>query len=129
MIDGRQDEREFAHRVTRHLSAAARDVDDAVALRLKAARERALAAHRPVRHGGWMTRAVVALRPLTSQILRPVALAAVILVAVVVGNHWLALSRVESLQDVDMTLLMDDLPIDAYLDTEFKEWLQQDTRS
>jgi len=121
-------EQAFARRVTAHLSAAAREVDDDIAARLRKARERAIAAHRPA-HGIAGVFAGGGLRRLFPPMVRPAAMAVAILAVVLAGDYWVTWSRVSTLQDVDTALLIDDLPIDAYLDADFKAWLQQDSRS
>lgn len=124
-----REEREFAQRVALRLSAGARDIDARVALRLRAAREAALAAHRPARGARRLARLRLRIEGWLAPAWRPAALAAAILAVVLAGDHWSMLSRVDSLQDVDMALLIDDLPIDAYLDRDFREWLRDDSRS
>lgn len=37
--------------------------------------------------------------------------------------YWQALQQSDENEDIDIMLLVDDLPIDAYLDDEFDEWL------
>lgn len=122
-------EQEFARRLTVHLSAAARAVDGEVAARLRASREQAVRAHRAHRRFAPLAALMRRFRFSVPAVLRPAALAAAILVAVLAGDYWQTWSRVTALQEVDTALLIDDLPIDAYLDADFKAWLQQDTRS
>lgn len=124
-----QQEREFAQRVALRLSAGARELDARLAQRLRTAREAALAAHRPARGGRLLARLRLRAEGLFAPAWRPAALAVAVLALVLAGDHWSMLSRVDSLQDVDMALLIDDLPIDAYLDADFREWLQDDSRS
>lgn len=120
-------EEEFARRLAGHLSASVRNLDEGVAERLKAARERAIEARRPAGVTGWKRRLLARID--VTALLRPLAVSVAILAAVVVGNHWANWVRADALQDVDMALLIDDLPIDAYLDADFKEWVQQEPRS
>ncbi|NMG43658.1 DUF3619 family protein [Aromatoleum toluvorans] len=118
----------FARKVAARLTAGARSVDDDVAERLRRARERALAGHRPERRS--LVGAIgSALRRVFPPMIRPAALAAAILVAVLAGDYWMTWLRVSEMEEVDTALLIDDLPIDAYLDADFKAWLQQDSRS
>ncbi|MDD2874065.1 MAG: DUF3619 family protein [Azoarcus sp.] len=119
----------FARRIVGNLSAAAHHTDEAVAERLKAARLRALEAHRPER--GTLARLFSAVRAVCS--LRPVLRQSVAMAAVVVlvlaGDHWTTTSLVLELEEVDAALLTDELPIDAYLDSDFPAWLQQGSSS
>lgn len=129
MNEDRLDEREFARRIAFRLSVGARDLDERVAERLHAARMTALSAQRPMQGVRPFARLRLTLQNTFAPALRPAALAVAILALVLVGDQWSMLSRVDSLQDVDMALLIDDLPIDAYLDAEFREWVQDDSRS
>lgn len=122
-------EQEFGHKLAVHLSAATREIDGELARRLRSAREEALRASsragRPGRFFGGKRR----FRLMLPAVLRPVALVFAVLATVLAGDYWVTWSRVNSLQEVDTALLIDDLPIDAYLDADFKAWLQQDSQS
>jgi hypothetical protein len=119
-------EQEFARRLAGHLCAGAHEVDGAVAQRLCAARESALAAQRPRRRLARLpTRD--SLRFTLSPALRSGLTMAAVLALFVVGDYWVTWSRVASQEEVDTALLSDDLPIDAYLDAEFKEWLSRES--
>lgn len=122
-------EQEFARKLAFHLSASARELDGGVAERLRAGRERALAAQRRPRGISSFFGRAAGLRFRFPSGLRPLAVSVAILAAVFIGDYWASWVRVGSLQEVDMALLIDDLPIDAYLDPEFKAWVQQETRS
>jgi hypothetical protein len=122
-------EEEFAHRVAGHLSVAARNLDDGHLARLRRARERALALRRQARGVSGLLAGRSALQSFFSPMLRPAGLIVAILAAVVAGDYWVTLSRVSTMQEVDTALLIDDLPIDAYLDADFKVWVQQESRS
>lgn len=118
----RLQEREFARRVAQRLSASARELDDGTAARLRAARERALAA------GGEGRRWPGALLPRAAALRTACAMLAVLLFSAA-GEYWNTAARVSVQQELDTALLSDDLPIDAYLDTEFKAWLQRASQS
>ena len=60
-----------------------------------------------------------------SRILAPLAL---IVATVFVGNQWMetrmeAEQRAARLAEIDVAMLSSDLPLDAYLDRDFHEWL------
>jgi len=122
-------EQAFARRLAMHLSAAAREIDGELAGRLRAAREQALRTRPASRGLARLLGLKTAFRFTFPAVVRPAALAVAILASVLAGDYWLTWSRVTALQEVDTALLIDDLPIDAYLDADFKAWLQQDTRS
>ena len=102
-------------------------VDATVAARLSAARERALARQRPEpapvaaladnvlgRFEGW--------GGLLLRILLPIAL----LVGGLAGIYsWEQNQRVAEVEDIDAQLLTDDLPVEAYLDRGFQNWLKK----
>ena len=122
-------EQDFGRKVAARLSASARELDDGLVERLRAAREQALAVQRPAGRLSRLFGAKTGFRLRFPAVLRPVALSVAVLAAVGVGDYWSTWARVMTLQEVDTALLIDDLPIDAYLDAEFKAWVQQESRS
>jgi hypothetical protein len=97
--------------------------------RLRAARERALARQRPepapvlawadnvIGHlGGWSG--------FSLRLLAPVAALAIGLSAI---YSWQQNQRIAEVEEIDAALLTDDLPIDAYLDRGFQNWLKKRT--
>lgn len=119
-------EMQFGRRIRQILNQGAQ-VDAKVAERLKRARELALARQRPepasafawadhalVRFGGW---GGVALR-----VLLPLAMLVASGIAIYV---WQQNQRAAELEEIDAQLLTDDLPIDAYLDRGFQNWLKK----
>jgi Protein of unknown function (DUF3619) len=96
-----------------------------VAARLAQAREQALARHQPepalawagnvVGHvGGWGGLALRVLLPL-----------ALLLGGGATIYTWQQNQRAAELEEIDSMLLTDDLPIDAYLDRGFQNWLKK----
>ena len=101
----------------------------AAAERLRAARLRALERHRPGeapalawadgllgRFGGW-----------SGVSLRLVAPLAALAIGVAAIYTWQQNQRAAELEEIDAQLLTDDLPIDAYLDRGFQNWLKRST--
>jgi hypothetical protein len=118
-------EHQFANRVRTLLNQA--EVDPGVAARLKAAREQALARQRPEPApalawadnvlgslGGWSG--------LSLRVLVPVLLLATALAGI---YGWQQNQRVAEVEDIDAQLLTDDLPVEAYLDHGFQNWLKK----
>jgi hypothetical protein len=109
-----------------HLLNEAMELPAGAAERLAAARERALARQRPEpapalqwadnvlgRVGGW--------GGLSLRVMLPAAL----LVAGVLGLYtWQQSQTLVEIEEIDAELLTDDLPIDAYLDRGFQDWLR-----
>lgn len=119
----------FARRIAAHLTVAAHEVDDDTLARLRAARQRALAAHQPkrgllVRIAGWVRAGVS-----PAAVLRQAGAVAAVLVVVAVGDMWATSVRLAELEEIDAALLVDELPIDAYLDEDFGAWLRHATQS
>jgi hypothetical protein len=102
-------------------------VDTTTAQRLKAARELALSRQRPEpavalawadnvlgRFGGWSGLALYFVVPL-----------AVLLIGAAGIYNWQLNQRIAEIAEIDSQLLTDDLPIDAYLDRGFQNWLKK----
>jgi len=121
-------EMQFGNKVRQVLNRGLVGVDDTTAERLRAARERALARQRPepspalawadnvLGGGGGSSFAWRLLLALS------VALA---LGAAIYLYNWQQTQRVEEIEEIDTALLTDELPIDAYLDRGFQNWLKQ----
>ena len=119
-------EMQFGRRIRQILNQGTQ-VDAKVAERLKRARELALARQRAepasavawadnalVRGGGWGGFALRVLVPL-----------AVLLASGVSLYTWEQNRRAAEVEEIDAQLLTDDLPIDAYLDRGFQNWLRK----
>ena len=48
-----------------------------------------------------------------------------LLLALAGAMYWQSLQQSDENEEIEIMLLVDDLPIDAYLDDEFGEWLDQ----
>jgi len=118
-------EQQFGKRVRHLLNSGS--LGSQVERRLLAAREGALAHQRPERapalawadnvlgrFGGWTTGALYAVLSLA------------ILAGGATGiSSWQQSQRIAELEELDSQLLTDDLPIDAYLDRGFQNWLKK----
>ena len=104
----------FAARIGAELGAGVQALSPSVLARLAEARAQALAAHdaAPQRR--------IATQPGLSLVL-----AVGVALAMLAGGHWSEQQRLAQQASFDAQLLSDDLPVDAYLDLEFKTWLQQ----
>lgn len=119
-------EAQFAHHVRQRLNESLR-VDAAVAARLRAAREQALARHRPDALGelalaGPATAGVGSARSFALRVVLPLAILAVAFAAT---YAWQQRQRAAEVEELDAMLLSSDLPIDAYLDQGFAAWLKR----
>lgn len=108
-------------------------VSPRVAGRLRAARERALEAHKPeLQAQPALEVAAVSLTSalgrlgglggLSLRVLLPVAVVAAGLFGI---YTWQQEQRAADVEEIDARLLTDDLPLDAYLDKGFEAWLKK----
>jgi hypothetical protein len=118
-------EHQFGHRVRQILNGGRLDAQ--VERRLHAARELALSRQRPERapalvwadnvlgrFGGWTTGVLYA------------TLSLALLAGGAAGIYsWQQSQRIAEIEEIDSQLLTDDLPIDAYLDRGFQNWLKK----
>jgi hypothetical protein len=121
-------EREFATKIKEHLNFGTNRLDAHVSKRLRAARERALDAFQPEHahafhwagaHGGHSTHK-------RHPALRRWLPLAILLAALGGAVYWQQTMLDDD--DVDAALLGDDLPLNAYLDHGFSEWLDRSSQ-
>lgn len=122
-------ERDIARKITQHLNYGANQLDRSVLERLQSARKQALATHTQSQqvlgmamagagedhsghhgHGHFSIRFWVSL--------------AVLLLGLLAVYNWQDINGDEP-DDVDATMLAEDLPVHAYLDSDFASWLEQ----
>ena len=126
-----QPDHELAGKIAGYLNDGARDLDPALAERLLVARKLALSRYQgeaaPAWGWAWATQAIGR----HTQDRRPGALQMLIagtaLVAAVIGVvYWQNYNgQANELAEVDVGLLTDELPINAYLDRGFDSWLKR----
>lgn len=118
-------EQQFANKVRQVLKQRA-DLNSSVAERLRAARERALAHQRrePQTALEWAHQAIGGLGGWSGVSLRLVAPLAALLVGLTGIYVWQQNQRVAEMEEIDAMLLTDDLPIDAYLDRGFQNFIK-----
>lgn len=124
-------EHETAQKIARALDRSNREMGGDTVSQLAAARGQALAGYRPAPGwklawaGSWPSRNSE--HPTTGlRYALPIAL----LVMGLIGVVYLGSGNGQSneLADLDVRLLTDDLPIDAYLDKGFDSWLKRQSR-
>lgn len=129
-------EEEIAARITGYLDHGAAHLRAGTAYRLKQARAAALARLDPAyaREAapvGELAAAGAAgpraPRTAFASPLRLSLLALVVAVGLFGGMQWHAVRQVHELQDLDAQILASDLPIDAYLDRGFINWLKAES--
>ena len=124
------DESRLARTLARHLDLGAAAVRPGTLYKLKQARARALAAVERVpaegielatRRAGSVSGGRSAPRPRTVRWIG----AALLVVAIGFGyQQWHSAQQVREYEELDLHLLASELPIDAYLDRGFQNWLR-----
>ena len=119
-------EMQFGNRI-RHLLNSAPALPADQAARLAAARAQALERQRPELSPAFALadRVLVALGGWTGVSLRVMAPAIALIVSVAAIYTWQQNQRVAEIEEIDAMLLTDELPIDAYLDRGFQNWLKK----
>ncbi|MDP2783922.1 MAG: DUF3619 family protein [Sulfurimicrobium sp.] len=127
-------ERDIAKKISQHLNYGANQLDRSILLRLQSARQQALELHAKPRHAFGLT-----LAGATGSghdhghgegrhySLRFWLSLATLLAGLLIATNWQAMNG-DPLDDVDATLLAADLPVHAYLDSDFDTWLEQSSR-
>jgi uncharacterized protein DUF3619 len=117
-------ERQFGYRIRQILNQGTHEVKPGIAQRLAAARQRALERHAAEPALAWADNVTgsIGWAGLAVRVLVPLAM----LVAVAGAAYtWQQNQRAAEIEEVDALLLTDDLPIDAYLDRGFQNWLKK----
>jgi len=117
-------ERQFGYRIRQILNQGTHEVKPGVAQRLVAARQRALERHSAEPALAWADNVTgsIGWAGVTLRVLVPLAM----LVACAGAAYtWQQNQRAAEIEEVDALLLTDDLPIDAYLDRGFQNWLKK----
>ena len=119
-------EMQFGNRI-RHLLNSAPALPADQANRLAAARAQALERQRPELSPAFALadRVLVALGGWTGVSLRVMAPAIALIVSMAAIYAWQQNQRVAEVEEIDAMLLADELPIDAYLDRGFQNWLKK----
>jgi len=119
-------EMQFGNRI-RHLLNGGPALDAEKAARLAKARALALERQRPELAPAlaWADNVLGSLGGWTGLSLRVVVPAITLLVSFAAIYTWQQNQRVAEVEEIDALLLADDLPIDAYLDRGFQNWLKK----
>jgi len=119
-------EMHFGNRIRQALNQGLR-LEKSHVERLRAARERALARQRPEPAPAlaWADNVLGGLGGWSGVSLRLVAPLAALAVSVAALYTWQQNRVISDFEEIDAMLLTDDLPIDAYLDRGFQNWLKK----
>ena len=123
---------EFAAKIARELDYGVDRIDAGTRERLAAARKMALSHYRaqpaPVFGLAWALAAISGNGSQFSQGARYLVATAALVLALIGFAYWQTTVSGNDFSDVDVQLLTDDLPINAYLDTGFDSWLKRAPR-
>jgi hypothetical protein len=119
-------EMQFGNRI-RHILNGGPALDADKTARLAKARALALERQRPELAPGlaWADNALGSIGGWTGLSLRIVVPAIALLVSFAAIFTWQQNQRVAEVEEIDALLLTDELPIDAYLDRGFQNWLKK----
>ncbi len=119
-------EQQFANKIRRVLDHGL-ELDAATRERLRAARERALAARRLETESvlAWADNVLGRVGGVGGLSLRLLLPAVFLAISVAAIYTWQQQQRLAEVEEIDAELLTDDLPIDAYLDRGFEAWLKK----
>jgi hypothetical protein len=122
-------EERYAYRIRQTLNYGLKNISPAASRRLEAARHQAIARQKlaapqlAMVGAGASSFRTSAYIPYLKQILAVMAL----LLGMWISFYWHSVQYVTELEEVDSALLTDDLPPDAFLDSDFFEWLKDDS--
>jgi len=124
-------EERYAYRIRQALNHGLKEIPPPAARRLEAARHLALAKQKQAmpelatatQSTGTRSLKLGSSLPYAKQLLAIVAL----LLGMWISFYWHSVQYVTELEEVDSTLLTDDLPPEAFLDNDFFEWLKDDS--
>lgn len=122
-------ELKFGDTIRKALDESAAGLDASRAQKLRAARERALARQKiataPIAGLAWAGDAVSLFGGPTGFSLRVLVPAGVLVFGLVAIWGWQQNARVAEVEEIDVQLLTDELPPEAYLDKGFEAWLKK----
>jgi hypothetical protein len=127
-----QPEHELAKKLVQYLDYGVDHLEPGVRERLAAARRTALSRYREqpatVLGLAWAGQAAVWLTEQGSHSARLLIATAALVLATAGVVYWQSAGPANGLTDIDLHLLTDELPLNAYLDNGFDSWLKRSSR-
>ena len=125
-------EQELAGKIVRHLNAGLGTIKQGTSYQLQSARQAALDHYReaPQPLFGLAWAGDVAFRVSHNRYFNARNLLALgLLVLSLIGvTYWQLVVQANDIAEIDVSLLTDDLPINAYLDSNFEAWLKRSSQ-
>ncbi|HUO43932.1 MAG TPA: DUF3619 family protein [Burkholderiales bacterium] len=122
------DEQELARKIARYLDRGVDEIQPATRHRLRTAREAALAHCREPRWAlgmAWAGNAGSFFGHGRIALVHYLAAAALVLASAAGVTYWQLSNNNDDDADIELSLLTDDLPINAYLDNNFEAWIKR----
>ncbi len=125
-------EHELARKIVQYLNYGVDHLESGTRARLLAARKAALSHYREkpetVLGLAWAGQAAARVTEHRFYSVRNLLAISALVLALVGVAYWQSTAPVNDLADIDMGLLTDELPINAYLDKGFDSWLKRSSR-
>ena len=122
-------ESEIASKIVRHLDQGLGTIKQGTLYQLQSARKAALDRYRdapqPVLGMAWAGNLASRVSQNRYFNARNVLALGLLVLSLIGITYWQLVVQANDLADVDANLLTDDLPINAYLDTNFEAWLKR----
>ncbi len=116
----------FVFKVRQHLNRSLHELRPETSDRLAAARQMALARQKQTASQSILATAGSYFHiPFENLRTKQLVAALTLAMCVVMASFWVADRRVNELSEIDSALLADELPISAFTDKGFSEWLKQ----
>ena len=126
-------EERYASRVRQVLNHSLQEIPPAASRRLAAARHMALSRQKQAEPelvlataGNWASNQLLR-SGMNFARLKPFLAIIALLLGMWLAFYWHSIQYVSEIKAVDMALLADDIPPEAFLDNEFIEWLKDDS--
>ena len=126
------EQEQLARKVAQHLEYGVEQIDSGTRERLAAARKGALARFReqpaPILGLAWAGQAVARVSDPGFYNARHLLAVAALVLGLAGAAYWQGMGMGNDVTEIDVGLLTDELPINAYLDKGFDSWLKRSSR-
>jgi hypothetical protein len=125
-------EQELAGKIVRHLNAGLGTIKQGTSYQLQSARQAALdhyrAAPQPLFGLAWAGDVAFHVSHSRHFNARNLLAFGLLILSLIGVTYWQLVIQANDIADIDVSLLTDDLPINAYLDSNFEAWLKRSSQ-
>jgi hypothetical protein len=125
-------EQELARKIVQRLNQGLETVKQGAAYQLQSARQAALDHYReapqPVFGLAWADDLAFRVSHSRHVNARNLLAAGLVVLSLIGVTYWQVVIQANDIADIDTSLLTDDLPINAYLDSNFEAWLKRSSQ-